>query len=435
MQKGFGSTSHLHKVIQRQINLRNNIDLIPKVECNFSAQIYSINKAIVSNALIKQFNETCKLTQSFENNVKLSIRNPAEKFENALQNQFVKLTKSVNLIRYKVPKPNLILKNKQLELYNDARIQSFGLINSTILHQIEQKLKHINYATSFKNLFMQCNLLPNEVFRRTETVNSLRHQFATVGIFEKIFFRQIMVNQQIFFMKIPQINLLEEFQKSFLSLNLAIQREIKLMRLISMQPLFELNTRWRDLLSKAFDTNIIFKQLLLSVSPEYFLSILEYKLEQLKKCINPNSWSKLIIYVNDLKKTINVNSNLPAVIMCASIIETILLEIVKRNAKKILSTDQNPKRKNKDDQINKLNLNQLANVANKNGLLNSTSLESCTYIRNFRNVVHPAKLVGSEYYPSRKNLIVCLLETISIIECLSEKIQNNFSEMYRADQS
>lgn len=95
-----------------------------------------------------------------------------------------------------------------------------------------------------------------------------------------------------------------------------------------------------------------------------------------------------------------------ATIMSGSIIEALLMLKLKEQG--ILEYDISPistRKKNTTYPVNKMGLNELLYVADQNGILNKNSYHLGHYIRDYRNVVHPAKELRMSEKVSHENVL------------------------------
>lgn len=101
------------------------------------------------------------------------------------------------------------------------------------------------------------------------------------------------------------------------------------------------------------------------------------------------------ILLRDLKEcafAIVAQQDKLASIMCGSIIEALLMyKIVENNISKYDISEISKKKNAVNYNVNDMGLNELLFVAHKEKLINTNSYHLAHYVKDYRNIVHPAK--------------------------------------------
>lgn len=94
-----------------------------------------------------------------------------------------------------------------------------------------------------------------------------------------------------------------------------------------------------------------------------------------------------------------------ATIMCGSIVEALLMQrIFEQGISKYDITAISKYKKASNYPVSKMGLNELLFVADKEHLLDKNSYHLGHYIRNYRNVVHPAKEIRTKETVRHENV-------------------------------
>lgn len=133
--------------------------------------------------------------------------------------------------------------------------------------------------------------------------------------------------------------------------------------------------------------------------------------DELRECITRISDSQLkAVLLRDLEEcaiSIAVRQDKAATIMCGSIIEALLLaQIVEIGKKNYDITDISKNKNAKKYPIIDMNLNELLYVADKEKLICKNNFHLSHYVRDYRNVVHPAKEIRTKQNITHENVMI-----------------------------
>lgn len=128
-----------------------------------------------------------------------------------------------------------------------------------------------------------------------------------------------------------------------------------------------------------------------------------------KLSLEPAVYEITQIRLREAQKCLSAEAYLSAVIMCGSVLESVLLGAAKREPKKFNQSNSSPKNKDKKVKpFEEWHLSDFINVARDIGILRSDVQKFSHELRYFRNYIHPAKQAEVHFMPDKHTARLCL---------------------------
>lgn len=141
--------------------------------------------------------------------------------------------------------------------------------------------------------------------------------------------------------------------------------------------------------------------------------------------VNSDVSKVLIERIDEVRKCINAEASLAAVVLAGSTIEGVLLDCGLKNSAKFLASSNKPIRSDGSNiPINQWNLDSLIKVAHDIGIVDKNVNNFSNQLRNFRNYIHPNKQASEGFSPDKRTAAISLQVLMACIENLQRAKAN-----------
>ena len=123
--------------------------------------------------------------------------------------------------------------------------------------------------------------------------------------------------------------------------------------------------------------------------------------------VDPNTYKIIRARLDEAQRCLSVEAYMPAVILCGSVLETVLLGAARMAPEMFSRSRLSPKKGDKARPFSEWGLANLIDVAHDVGLLKADAQSFSHLLRNFRNYIHPARQMKSGFTPDRYTARLC----------------------------
>lgn len=126
--------------------------------------------------------------------------------------------------------------------------------------------------------------------------------------------------------------------------------------------------------------------------------------------------------LKEAEQAFNFDLYLSTIILCGSILEGVLYLSAKENPQKFNEATKAPKdREGKTKKFSDWTLSDFINVAHELGLLKENVKRFSHTLRDFRNYIHPAESINSQFIPDKDTAKICFQVLIAALNQINEK--------------